>query len=47
MELQKKQKTIVGTLENIVEKSKEAITPAVFIVGEVVNLRKEIKWFES
>ncbi|MGP2657746.1 uroporphyrinogen-III C-methyltransferase [Malaciobacter sp. WC5094] len=43
----KKQKTIVGTLENIVEKSKEAITPAVFIVGEVVNLRKEIKWFEN
>jgi len=42
----KKQKVIVGTLENIIEKSKEAVSPAIIIVGEVVNLREQLKWFD-
>ncbi|XPV68076.1 MAG: uroporphyrinogen-III C-methyltransferase [Halarcobacter sp.] len=41
----KKQKIIVGTLENIIEKSKEMTSPAIIIVGEVVNLREKLKWF--
>lgn len=41
----KNQKVITGTLSNIVSKSKEAQSPAIIIVGEVVNLRNELKWF--
>jgi len=41
----KDQKVVVGTLENIKEKSKNLLTPALIIVGEVVNLRDELKWF--
>lgn len=39
-----RQKVVVGALENIVEKSIEAqlTTPAIIVVGEVVNLREEI-----
>ncbi|RXK13207.1 uroporphyrinogen-III C-methyltransferase [Halarcobacter mediterraneus] len=43
----KEQKTVIGTLENIVEKSKDIKTPAIIIVGKVINLRKEIKWFDE
>ena len=44
-----KQKTITGTLENIVEKTRQAQIkpPAVIIIGEVVSLRNKMKWFES
>lgn len=42
----KNQKVIVGTLSNIVEKSKEAVSPAIIVVGEVVKLRDELKWFD-
>jgi len=42
----KDQKVVVGTLENIKEKSKNLPTPALIIVGEVVNLRDELKWFD-
>lgn len=43
------QRTLVGTLENISEKAKEAgfKNPAVIIVGEVVSLRDKLKWFEN
>ncbi|UTJ06959.1 uroporphyrinogen-III C-methyltransferase [Arcobacter roscoffensis] len=41
----KDQKVTTGTLSNIVSKSKEAQSPAIIIVGEVVNLRNELKWF--
>lgn len=41
----KNQKVIIGTLENIVEKSKEAVSPSIIIVGEVVNLRSNLNWF--
>lgn len=40
----KDQKVVVGTLENIVEKSKGMETPALIIVGEVVNLREKLQW---
>lgn len=42
----KNQKVLTGTLETIVEKSKDAVSPAIIIVGEVVNLRDELRWFD-
>lgn len=42
-----KQETVVGTLANIVEKSKSIKAPAITIVGEVVNLREQLNWFEN
>ncbi len=41
------QKTVVGTLGDIVEKSKGVEPPAVTVVGEVVKLRKYLNWFET
>jgi len=41
-----KQKVIVGTLKTIVAKSKDAQSPAIIIVGEVVKLRDELRWFD-
>ena len=41
----KEQEVVVGTLENIVEKSKGLPTPAMIVIGEVVTLREKIKWF--
>jgi uroporphyrinogen III methyltransferase/synthase len=43
------QETIVGTLEDIVQKT-ESISfppPVTIVVGEVVGLRKRLKWFEN
>lgn len=42
----KNQKVITGTLKDIVSKSKDAISPAIIVVGEVVNLREELRWFD-
>ena len=44
-----KQKTVIGTLSNISKEIKKAaITPpAIIIIGEVVNLRDKISWFED
>ncbi len=39
-------KTIVGTLENIYQKAKDLPTPALIVVGKVVNLREQLNWFE-
>lgn len=36
---------VSGTLENIVERSREIRPPAVLIVGEVVRLHQQINWF--
>jgi uroporphyrinogen III methyltransferase / synthase len=41
------QETIVGNLENIVERSRDLKPPAVLIVGAVVNLREKLHWFEN
>jgi len=40
------QQVVTGTLEDIVEKSKDLPTPAIIVIGEVVSLRKEIGWFK-
>ncbi|MCF6309680.1 MAG: uroporphyrinogen-III C-methyltransferase [Sulfurimonas sp.] len=41
----KDQIVVVGTLENIVEKAKDIPTPALIVVGKVVLLREQLKWF--
>ena len=43
------QETLVGTLADIVEKVGSAgfKPPAVAVVGEVVNLREKLRWFDS
>jgi uroporphyrinogen III methyltransferase / synthase len=43
------QETLVGTLEDIVEKAEERKfrPPAVIVVGEVVRLREKLAWFEQ
>jgi len=41
------QKVVVGTLEDIKEKTQGIETPALIVVGEVVNLRKKLQWFEG
>ena len=43
------QKTVVGTLENIVEKGrKENISnPSIIVIGEVVRLSEELEWFQK
>ncbi len=43
----KEQNVVIGTLEDIVEKSKGVPTPALIVVGEVVNLRKQLDWFAN
>jgi uroporphyrinogen III methyltransferase/synthase len=43
------QKTVIGTLQTIVEKARTARikAPAIIVVGDVVHLRKKLKWFEQ
>jgi len=41
----KEQSVVVGTLSNIVEKAKDTPTPALIVVGKVVELREQLKWF--
>lgn len=43
------QKTIVGTLENIEEicLAEQIDNPSIILVGEVVQLREKIQWFEN
>jgi len=43
----KDEKTVVGTLETIVEKARGLPTPALIVVGEVVKLREQLSWFEE
>jgi uroporphyrin-III C-methyltransferase len=43
----KDQQVVVGTLENIQSKAKNLPTPALIVVGKVVNLRDELKWFDN
>lgn len=44
-----RQRTVTGTLEDILDKVSEAgiTAPAVIVVGEVVRLREKFKWFED
>jgi len=43
------QQTVTGTLDNIAERVKKAglKAPAIIVVGEVVDLRKTLNWFET
>lgn len=43
------QRTVTGTLENIVEvvRRNNIKSPSIIIIGQVVNLRKELNWFEN
>ncbi|NPA66032.1 MAG: uroporphyrinogen-III C-methyltransferase [Epsilonproteobacteria bacterium] len=41
----KDQRVVVGTLENIVQKAKDLPTPALIVVGKVVELRDSLEWF--
>ena len=45
----RQQRTIEGTLGDIAEKvtAKKMHPPAVIVVGEVVNLRRELTWFKD
>ena len=44
-----RQKTVTGTLANIVQRAQEAgiKAPAIIIVGEVVGLRPTLQWYEQ
>lgn len=44
-----KQKTIIDTLGQLAEKSQQLNLrpPAIIVIGKVVNLRKQIAWFEN
>ena len=43
----KEQSVVVGTLGDIVEKAKGVPTPALIIVGHVVELREQLNWFKN
>jgi len=44
-----KQRTVVGTLADIAQKSQDAglSSPAIIIIGEVVELRKQLRWYDN
>jgi uroporphyrinogen III methyltransferase/synthase len=44
-----RQQTVAGTLENIEQRVKQAglKAPAIIVVGEVVGLREQMRWFEK
>ncbi len=42
----KEQKTVVGKLENITSLAKGLETPALIVVGKVVELRDSLEWFK-
>jgi len=42
----KDQEVVVGTLKDIAQKAKHLKTPAMIVVGEVVNLRDQLQWFD-
>lgn len=44
-----RQRVVTGTLENICEvaKGNNVVPPAIIIIGDVVNLRKDFSWFED
>jgi uroporphyrin-III C-methyltransferase len=41
----KEQSVVIGTLQDIVTKAKDVPTPALIVVGKVVELREQLKWF--
>jgi len=43
----KNQRVVVGTLSNILERAKDVPTPALIVVGKVVELREQLQWFKQ
>ena len=43
----KDEKTVVGTLDTIWKLAKDLPTPALIVVGKVVELREQLSWFEQ
>jgi len=43
----KEQKVVVGTLKDIAQKAQDLVTPALIVVGRVVELREQLAWFEG
>ena len=43
----KDQSVVVGTLEDIAQKTKGVPTPALIVVGRVVELREQLKWLQG
>ena len=41
-----RQRTVVGTLDTIVERSADLCPPVVIVVGEVVGLHDRLRWFD-
>lgn len=41
------QKTVSGTLANIVKHAEDISPPAILVVGEVVRLREQLRWFDN
>jgi len=41
------QKTVLGTLENILDKAATLRPPVTVVIGEVVHLAEQLNWFES
>jgi uroporphyrin-III C-methyltransferase len=41
------EKTVIGTLDDIYERAKDLPTPALIVVGKVVELHKDLNWFEK
>lgn len=42
----REQESVTGTLENIVERAAHFQSPAVIVVGDVVQLGEQLQWFE-
>ena len=43
----KEQKSIESTLKEVAEGKVTVYPPAIFLIGDVVSLRKKIHWFEN
>lgn len=41
-----RQRVVIGTLEDIAQKAADVEPPAVTVVGEVVRLREQLRWFD-
>jgi len=41
------EQTVIGTLEDIVERAEGLPTPALIVVGKVVELHEQLSWFEK
>ena len=42
-----RQRTVTGTLEDIIRNAKDFENPSMIVVGEVVRLRDKLQWYEQ